>query len=36
MRSGFFHLLAGATLMLALSATSVSAQRKYDIGATDT
>ncbi|MDI1262048.1 MAG: ABC transporter substrate-binding protein, partial [bacterium] len=36
MRSGFFHLVAGATLALALSAVPAAAQKKYDIGATDT
>src|ERR1700681_850161 len=37
MRSGsIFHLLTGATLALALSASSASAQKKYDTGATDT
>src|SRR5437667_5007843 len=35
MRSGILHLLAGA-VAIALSATSASAQKKYDTGATDT
>ena len=36
MRNGFFHLTIGATLALALSASSAYAQKKYDTGATDT
>src|SRR4051794_20029213 len=36
MRSGVLHLLAGATVVIALSATSANAQKKYDTGATDT
>src|SRR5437667_6017945 len=35
MRSGILHLLAGA-VAIALSATSASAQKKYDTGASDT
>ena len=36
MRSGILHLLAGAAVAIALSATSASAQKKYDTGASDT
>src|SRR3954462_57112 len=36
MRSGVLHLLAGATVVIALSATSANAQKKYDTGASDT
>src|SRR3982751_1064388 len=36
MRSGVLHLLAGATVAIALSATSANAQKKYDTGASDT
>src|SRR3954449_13474385 len=36
MGSGILHLLAGATVAIALSATSASAQKKYDTGASDT
>src|SRR4030081_3940109 len=36
MRNGIFHLVAGTTVALALSAPPASAQKKYDTGATDT
>ncbi|PDT78330.1 ABC transporter substrate-binding protein [Bradyrhizobium sp. C9] len=36
MRNGIFHLVTGTALAIALSATSASAQRKYDPGASDT
>src|SRR3954462_3083366 len=36
MRSGVLHLLAGTVAAIALSATSASAQKKYDTGASDT
>jgi branched-chain amino acid transport system substrate-binding protein len=36
MRNGLFHLFAGAAVAIALSASSASAQKKYDSGATDT
>ena len=36
MRNGIFHLVTGAALAIALSATSASAQKKYDPGASDT
>ena len=36
MRNGLFHLATGATLAIALSASSAYAQKKYDTGATDT
>ena len=36
MRNGIFHLITGTALAIALSATSASAQKKYDTGATDT
>src|SRR6478736_6744044 len=36
MRSGIPYLLAGAAVAIALSATSASAQKKYDTGASDT
>jgi ABC-type branched-subunit amino acid transport system substrate-binding protein len=36
MRNGIFHLLTGAVLGIALSASSAYAQKKYDTGATDT
>jgi ABC-type branched-subunit amino acid transport system substrate-binding protein len=36
MRNGLFHLFAGAAVAIALSASSASAQKKYDTGATDT
>src|SRR6185312_11124796 len=36
MRSGVLHLLAGTVIAIALSATSASAQKKYDTGASDT
>jgi ABC-type branched-subunit amino acid transport system substrate-binding protein len=36
MRSGVLHLLAGAALAIALSATPAAAQKKYDTGASDT
>jgi branched-chain amino acid transport system substrate-binding protein len=36
MRNGFFHLLTGTAVAIALSATSAYAQKKYDSGATDT
>jgi len=36
MRSGVLHLLAGTAVAIALSATSASAQKKYDTGASDT
>src|SRR5215218_639113 len=36
MRSGILHLLAGTAVAIALSATSASAQKKYDTGASDT
>ena len=36
MRRGILHLLAGAAVAIALSATSASAQKKYDTGASDT
>src|SRR5476649_845128 len=35
MRNGIFHLLAGAAVTIALSASSAYAQKKYDTGATD-
>jgi branched-chain amino acid transport system substrate-binding protein len=36
MRNSLFHFVTGATVALALSASSASAQKKYDTGATDT
>jgi branched-chain amino acid transport system substrate-binding protein len=36
MRNGIFHLVAGAAVAIALSASSAYAQKKYDTGATDT
>jgi len=36
MKNGLFHLIAGTVFAIALSASSASAQKKYDIGATDT
>jgi substrate-binding family protein len=36
MGSGVLHLLAGTVVAIALSATSASAQKKYDTGASDT
>src|SRR5437016_4520195 len=36
MRNGLFHLVTGATLAIALSASSAYAQKKYDTGASDT
>jgi len=36
MRNGIFHLVTATALAVALSATSASAQKKYDTGATDT
>src|SRR3954468_12724812 len=36
MRKGIFHLITGAALAIALSASSAYAQKKYDTGATDT
>ena len=36
MRNGLFHLVAGAAVAIALSASSAYAQKKYDTGATDT
>jgi ABC-type branched-subunit amino acid transport system substrate-binding protein len=36
MRGGILHLLAGTAVAIALSATSASAQKKYDTGASDT
>src|ERR1700720_1629462 len=36
MRNGIFHLVAGTTIAIALSASPASAQKKYDVGATDT
>jgi branched-chain amino acid transport system substrate-binding protein len=36
MRNGIFHLLAGAAVTIALSASSANAQKKYDSGASDT
>ncbi len=36
MRNGFFHLLTGTAVAIALSAAPASAQKKYDTGATDT
>ncbi len=36
MRSGILHLLAGTAVAITLSATSASAQKKYDTGASDT
>ena len=36
MRSGILHLLAGTAVAIALSASSASAQKKYDTGASDT
>ncbi|MBR1205062.1 MULTISPECIES: ABC transporter substrate-binding protein [Bradyrhizobium] len=36
MRNGIFHLVTGTALAIALSATSASAQKKYDPGASDT
>src|SRR5438309_3554451 len=36
MRNGILHLLAGAAVAIALSVTSATAQKKYDVGATDT
>src|SRR5271154_5516174 len=36
MRNGIFHLLIGAAIATALSASSAYAQKKYDSGATDT
>src|SRR5437016_2135201 len=36
MKNGISHLIAGMAIALALSATSASAQKSYDTGATDT
>src|ERR1700687_78883 len=36
MRNGFFYLLTGTALAIALSASPASAQKNYDTGATDT
>src|SRR6266480_2374206 len=36
MRNGFFHLATGSTLAIALMASPANAQKKYDIGASDT
>ena len=36
MRNGFFHLLTGTAVAIALSANSAYAQKKYDSGASDT
>ncbi|MGY4316842.1 ABC transporter substrate-binding protein [Bradyrhizobium sp. JR3.5] len=36
MRNGIFHLVTATALAIALSATSASAQKKYDPGASDT
>jgi branched-chain amino acid transport system substrate-binding protein len=36
MRNGFFHLITGTAIAVALSASPASAQKKYDSGATDT
>ncbi|MBR0932131.1 ABC transporter substrate-binding protein [Bradyrhizobium jicamae] len=36
MRNGIFHLVTATALAIALSATSASAQKKYDSGASDT
>jgi branched-chain amino acid transport system substrate-binding protein len=36
MRNGIFRLVTGTAVAIALSASSASAQKKYDIGATDT
>src|SRR3954447_10153968 len=36
MRHGIFHLVTGTALAIALSASSAYAQKKYDVGATDT
>jgi branched-chain amino acid transport system substrate-binding protein len=36
MRNGIFHMVAGAAVAIALSASSAHAQKKYDTGATDT
>jgi len=36
MKNGILHLIAGAAIALALSATTASAQKTYDTGATDT
>jgi ABC-type branched-subunit amino acid transport system substrate-binding protein len=36
MKNGLFHLIAGTVVAIALSPSSASAQKKYDIGATDT
>jgi branched-chain amino acid transport system substrate-binding protein len=36
MRNAIFHLVAGTAVTIALSASSASAQKKYDAGATDT
>src|SRR3954449_8234319 len=36
MRNGIFHLIAGTSVAIALSAAPASAQKKYDTGATDT
>jgi branched-chain amino acid transport system substrate-binding protein len=36
MRNGIFHLLTGAAVAIALSASSAYAQKKYDSGASDT
>jgi len=36
MNNGICHLIAGTAIAFALSATSASAQKSYDTGATDT
>src|SRR2546427_9925189 len=36
MRNGIFHLVAGTSIAIALSAASASVQKKYDTGASDT
>ena len=36
MRNGIYHLVTGTAVAIALSASSASAQKKYDSGATDT
>jgi branched-chain amino acid transport system substrate-binding protein len=36
MKNGVFHLIAGTAIAIALSASSATAQKKYDAGASDT
>jgi ABC-type branched-subunit amino acid transport system substrate-binding protein len=36
MRNGIFHLVTATAVAIALSASPASAQKKYDVGATDT